>query len=167
MKTAFADGKHWPIIIIGLLVFNAGAVGYLIQQSGSGRSHAVVPDYYEKAVHHDTLMAQERTNLSLGWEVTTTAQYATAGATVMFKVVNSDGAPLAGAVVAASGFHRADGAARVSVEGLAERAPGSYAMPLGQARPGLWQFAVTIDYQGSRFTVAPLFEINPQVASAP
>ena len=55
---------RWALIIIGFLVSNALAMGFLVLASTTSRAE-VIPDYYEKAARFDETMelaARERAN---------------------------------------------------------------------------------------------------------
>lgn len=129
-------GLRWILIVVGLLAGNVVAVVVLIAAAGPADADRVLPDYYERAAHFDDDMAADEASAALGWKVDATI---TAG-TLEIRMVDASGAPLAGAHVEVSGYHRAHAGAPITVA-LVEIAPGVYRAPL-VATPGIWQLTV-------------------------
>lgn len=158
-------GGHWPWIVVALLLGNSGAVGVLIALSGSGDSHHVVPDYYEKAIAWDDTMAQERANLALGWSVELAGQAeegagGDGGVLVTVTVRDRAGAPVQGATLELEAFHRGRAGAILRARPL-EVGGGLYRIRLPIARAGLWQVALTATRGPEVFTATVVRDLGP------
>lgn len=157
MTQSKPSGKHWPFIIVGLLLGNATAVMLLIGFSGAGESHHVVPDYYEKAVAWDQTMAQERANLALGWSVEVSAG---SPGELILTVRDRDGAPVEGASIQIDAFHRAQASATVRAR-AADSGQGRYVARFPVERGGLWQLELTATRGPAVFTRSLVRELPP------
>jgi nitrogen fixation protein FixH len=130
-------GHRWILIVIGLLAGNVLAVVILITAAGPASADRVLPRYYERAAEFDGLLAEEAASTALGWTARTTI----AGTGVEIRLVDGAGAPIAGARVDVTGFHRAHAGAAVELA-LGEDAAGVYRAELPAARPGWWELTV-------------------------
>jgi nitrogen fixation protein FixH len=157
MTASKPSGKHWPVIIVALLLGNVTAVMVLIGSSRAGESHHVVPDYYEKAVAWDQTMAQERANLDLGWSVEVTPG---TGGELVLTVRDRAGAPVEGATIQIDGFHRANASSIVRAL-AADRGEGRYVALLPIARAGLWQLELTATRGPAVFTRTLVRDLAP------
>ena len=62
-------GMGWPIGVTVILGATIAVNLWVMKIANSDPSFAIEPDYYRKAVHYDSTMAQQRLNASLGWGV--------------------------------------------------------------------------------------------------
>jgi len=148
-------GRHWPFILGGLLLLTACANLLLVSRALNNESFSVEPDYYEKAMAHDEVMAQERRNQQLGWQLDLT----TDGAHLEVDLRDADGARLRGASVSVAAFHRARGN-RVRRADFTER-QGAYHADLGARRPGRWELRFVVTLGDARFTRTMTHQIWP------
>lgn len=136
---------RWILIIVGLLVSNALAVGYLILASSTSRAD-VIPDYYAKATRYDNEIDQAAKNRALGWTVT-------AEPGLSIEVRDAAGQRVTGARVTVATTSRATGQ-RAALE-LVEH-DGRY-IAAHRVR-GLEDLAITVERGGERFTARALVE---------
>ena len=159
-------GWYWPWLIVALLAATAAGQGVMLYAATHDPTMAIEPDYYRKAVNWDSQMAQDASNLALGW----TAQarvgaVGTDGADVVVRLADAAGAPVAGALVRVTAIHNLDGARHV--EGtLVQGAAGSYAARLPLHRAGLWELRVDAVRGSERFTASLRVEAPAATASS-
>jgi nitrogen fixation protein FixH len=153
------DGKHWPLIIIGMLVCNAIAMAIIVVASSSSESHHVKENYYQEALDWDTRMAQQRANALLGWDakVTAAAVDDEAGALELDLRDRYD-RPITGATVVVSAYHRAR-AGDVEAGRMSAGAPGRYRLGIPMKRAGLWNVSVVVIDADVRFTHEQTIEL--------
>lgn len=136
-------GIGWPIGIACIL--GATIVGNLVVMriAGNDPAFSVEPDYYRKAVHYDSTMAQQRRNLSLGWQVRSTLSPITASDSAELQVVltNANAEPLRGAQVAIMARFNARANDTLTAK-LREEAPGRYHTTLPVRHAGEWEVRV-------------------------
>ena len=135
---------RWVLIIIGLLVSNALAMGFLVMASSTSRAE-VIPDYYAKAARFDDAIDQAANNRALGWTVDVRSG-------LSLEVRDARG-PITGAVVTVTATSRAHG--RTVELKLVER-DGHYAAP-HRAR-GIEDLAIVVERGGERFTAHATIE---------
>lgn len=136
---------RWILIIIGLLVSNALAMGYLVMASSTSRAD-VISDYYGKAARFDQQIDQAAKNRALGWRVD-------AEPGVALAIRDAAGAPLRGAQVHATATSRATGqTAELALREIDGRYVATY-----RAR-GLSDLAIVVERGGERFTAHAIVE---------
>lgn len=110
---------RWIIAIVGLLAGNAVAMGVLVTSAQGSRAQ-VIPDYYERALDHDRVLAEAARSSKLGWQVDVdlTRQ------AIAVEVRDAHGAPITGRVTV-TGHPRAH-AVRAFDVALHATGPGSY-----------------------------------------
>ncbi len=125
---------RWTAAIVGLLGLSVAAVTTLIVASARADGRQVMPNYDTRALAHGAVMAQQARDRALGW----TASYDFDGNDVVVTLRDRSGAPVRGAKVAVSMYHRTH-AARVLVVDAVETAatPGVYRGSGGELRPGI------------------------------
>lgn len=145
---------RWIVFVVGLLVANAVAMGWLVAESGDP-SPRVLPDYYRKAVAWDDVAAARGASAALGWTATVRL-----GDGLEVELRDRDGAPVPGAAVEATIRHqsRADHVLRASP---VEAAPGRYAAVVGLARPGLHVVELSAVRGTDRFVTTVVVERTP------
>jgi len=144
---------RWILIIVGFLVANAIAMGFLVIASSSSQAQ-VIPDYYARAVRFDETIDEAARSRALGWQV----QLAIDDGVAAAKVVDAAGTPLDGAAVKIAAVPRAH-AARTTELVLPAQAAGEYrAAYTGMA--GLADVTVTVERAGQRFSAHALVEVR-------
>jgi nitrogen fixation protein FixH len=143
----------WPIGIAMVLVLSAGSNIAIMVVARQDKAFAIEPEYYEKALHWDDTMAQERRNLALGWNASATLVLARPGHPGRLDIALSDGSgrPVHRAVVSVEAMHNARASQRYFAT-LAEGEAGTYHGPVDAHRPGEWEVRVTAQRAGDRFT---------------
>ena len=141
------SGRHWPFLIVGLLVASASANVFLLVRAGADPSFSVEPDYYAKAVAWDAHLEQLRKNVELGWRADVDVE----DEAVVVRLTDRDGHPVAGARIALEAFHRARGNA--VVRGTLRETPShAYRAELPLTRPGIWEIRLAALRGSDTFT---------------
>lgn len=148
-------GMGWPIGVVVILGATIAANLVVMRIANDDPAFAVEPDYYRKAVHYDSSMAQQRENLSLGWGIVTSLDPIGDGTQTRLAVqlLDASRAPLTGARVAVMARFNAranDTLTAVLVEG----APGAYVATLPIARPGEWEVRVDASHGSQHFSAS-------------
>jgi hypothetical protein len=113
---------------------------------------ALERDYYKKAVAYDDEIAQRAENERLGWSIETEVGPVTSGSERRFVVRARDGAgPIAGARVNVEALRNATAQHPLAAE-LVEQKAGEYEGRLPLRGAGLWEFRLTLERGGERFT---------------
>jgi len=146
-------GWHWPAIIVAFLLGDVVAMGITVAVSSGDPSHYVIPDYYQKAVKHDEVIAQERHRLELGWNLTVARVAPTdQGVDVDFALTDRDAKAVLGAKGTVQAFHQAR-AAKAHALVLEDVGAGIYRAHVPVRKAGLWDLDVTIEHAEGSFTV--------------
>lgn len=136
-------GMQWPIGITLLLA--ATIVGNLLvmRVAADDPAFAVEPDYYRKAVLHDSTMARQQRSAALGWTAEARFEPLVPGRDTPLHLVLRDarGAPVAGATVRVVALFNARAADRFTMT-LTPQPDGSYAAPVPVAHAGLWELRI-------------------------
>lgn len=148
-------GMGWPIGVAVILGATVAANIVVMRIANDDPSFAVEPDYYRKAVHFDSTMAQERTNLSLGWGVETQIDSIVDGthSRVTVQLRDASASPLPGARVAVMARHNARANDTLTAV-LQEEAPGRYVAQLPIARAGEWEVRVDATHGSQHFSAS-------------
>jgi hypothetical protein len=86
--------KLWPIAVVSVLAVTVAANVVLLVQAGDPDAAGIEPDYYRRAVAWDSTLAQERRNISLGWQLAAELGVATpAGTPLIVRLTGPDGVP--------------------------------------------------------------------------
>lgn len=137
-----SSGRFWPWFVVGLLGINVCVVLVTVYLATHDRGFAVVPDYYQKAIHWDDEVARRNAQERLGWTAAVHPGVELDGRRcVEIDLSDREGRPLAGARVGLTMFHNAAPGEAVEAS-LKELSPGRYAAPAALARDGLWTFRV-------------------------
>ncbi len=145
-------GGWWPIAITLVLASTVAANFTVMRIAGSDPSFAVEPDYYKKAVAHDSTMEQQRQNLALGWTAYATVTRNEAGSLqLIVALTDSAGAAIRDATVSAVAMYIARAANPDSLA-LAGDGTGRYIGNLNGIHAGQWEVRVIANQGGSRFT---------------
>jgi nitrogen fixation protein FixH len=131
---------RWTLIIVGLLVANALAMGFLVMASSTSPPR-VIPDYYAKAAAYDTQIDQAATNRALGWRVEVQPGLA-------IDLRDRDGAPIDDARVRVVITPRA----QLTGTALELVAAGGGRYAVAHEARGLETLAIVVERGGERFT---------------
>ncbi|MBI3569176.1 MAG: FixH family protein [Gemmatimonadetes bacterium] len=160
-------GWYWPWFVGALLLATATSQGWMIWTATHDSTVSLVPDYYQKGVAFDTVIAQEGTNARLGWRAAlSVASLAADGGDVTVRLTDASGVPLPGARVQVTGIHNLDGDRHVT-QALADRADGSYVARLPLDRTGLWEFQVDVVRGADHFTADAHVDVTGTPRLAP
>jgi nitrogen fixation protein FixH len=148
-------GMGWPIGVVVILGATVIANIAVMRIANDDPSFAVEPDYYRKAVHFDSTMAQQRRNADLGWGVRTRIDSIGDGTQTRLTVELRDASnyPLPGARVAVMTRHNARANDTLTAV-LDEQVPGSYTATLPIARAGEWEVRVDAQHGSQRFVAS-------------
>jgi len=160
---------RWPLIVVGLLMTHVGAMMLAVQIASSDTGHAVLPNYYDKAIRWDDRQAEARESDRLGWSVSVTpAALTDANGDRAVRILMHDrfGAPVVDAAVSARVWHHALGDAHdLLVRPTGE--PGLYVATAPMARPGSWQCELIAEHAGARFVESYALDVvSPLEAGA-
>ena len=144
-------GTFWAWFPVVLLLASLAGVGSMAMIAVRDPGFALEKNYYARAVHWDAQQAQWAENARLGYQVEVALPASADGIALTARITERDGTPLRSASVRVEAFAIARAGERRELT-LGELADGTYAAPLGLARPGLWEFRVTVLAQGLRFT---------------
>ena len=145
----------WPIGVVTILASTVVANVIVMRIANDDPSFAVEPDYYRKAVHFDSTMAQERENISLGWGIETRIDSIGDGrhTRVAIRLRDASSYPLPGARVAVMARFNARANDTLTAL-LTEESPGTYVTTLPIARPGEWDVRVDATHGSQRFSAS-------------
>ncbi len=150
-------GTLWPWIIGGALVLHVVVMLGVVFFAASDSSYAVEEDYYQKAIDWDQKRAQDRDNENLGWLLefeVNPPQIPGDQPTVVVRLEDALGEPLADATVDLETFHnaRSDDIIRVRVDASDEA--GLYSVAPAMRHNGLWELRFTVTLGEDTFTFA-------------
>ncbi|HET9064203.1 MAG TPA: FixH family protein [Gemmatimonadales bacterium] len=159
--------RIWPTIITGILVGNL-VLGVVLVRIAIGDDHfAVEPDYYRRAIGWDTVQAQARHNVALGWHLAATIEpiSLTSPTALVLHLTDRDGVPLA--TEAATIEARPIAHASELVRGTAEPGiePGMLRAVLPFHREGLWELRIAVTRGTERFTETLRLDLSRQHAA--
>lgn len=150
----FRLGKHWPYVIVLMLLAHASIMIGTIIYVGGKRDTYVDPEYYAKSVDWDTQRAMKEAATELGWTVSVNAQPVGTDPTIRsveIELHDAQGQPISDALVEMVCYHPAQLANRYDTVMLYE--DGLYSRTLPIERPGIWMAELTIQRQGVRALV--------------
>ena len=135
-------GRKWPMIVIGLLLFNVG-VCFTTVFAAVSNPPAVESDYYQRAVDWDAARAASPDISKRGWNVETSFVGPQA-ARIRIALTGDDETVIDGAVLRGVAFHQAFATDRRDLA-FTETAPGVYESPWPTNLPGFWEVRLVID----------------------
>ena len=161
------SGRHWPWIVVGLLVANAAGVVILLLVSTTDASHHVESDYYRKGLNFNQTIAQRKKNLELGWQLGIRVGAAEKKSRrLQFKITDAEGRAIRGADIELLTFHKARASRRLKAKPLELASlPGYYQTRLPMFKEGIWEFRVVVNRGGQRFTARK--DIDTSSSDAP
>lgn len=150
-KGFFNLGRHWPYVIVLMLLVHASLmIGTIIYVAGKHDTY-VDPEYYAKSVDWDAQRAMKEAAKDQGWSVQLTAKPIGQDPTqrsVELELLDAQGVPITDALVEMTCFHPAELADRYDAVMLYE--DGVYARTLPIEREGIWVAEISIQRQGVR-----------------
>lgn len=161
------QGMGWPIGVASILALTVAANIVVMRIASDDPSFSVEPDYYRKAVNFDATMAQERTNLALGWGFDAAIDSIGDGQHTRLSVRLRDAAasPLRGARVAVMARFNARANDTLTAV-LEERTPGTYVATLPIAHPGEWEVRVDARQGSQRFSTSSRVMVTRALTTA-
>jgi nitrogen fixation protein FixH len=156
-------GIFWVGFILLLLGGQVLLMLVMVYLATSDRSFAIEPDYYQKGLQWDDVMAQRRENERLGWAMRVRlADHVTVldQRKVICEVTDDAGSPVEGAVVDLVAFPHARGNDRAYAT-LTDTGNGFYETDLRMLRGGLWEFRLVVQHTEGTFSHTELCKVQP------
>ena len=151
-KGFFNLGRHWPFVIILMLLAHASLmIGTIVYVSGKKDTY-VDPDYYAKSVEWDEQREMKEAVEREGWKIDIRTEFVDEDASqrvVEFQLVEMDGTPIEDALVELVCYHPNELANRIDAV-LVHNENGVYTRELPIERTGIWVAELTIQRQGIR-----------------
>jgi len=161
------QGMGWPIGVATILALTVAANVAVMRIANDDPSFSVEPDYYRKAVHFDSTMAQQRTNLALGWGFDAAIDSIGDGThtRLAVRLRDASASPLPGARVAVMARFNARANDTLTAV-LEEQAPGTYVATLPIAHPGEWEVRIDATQGSQRFSASSRVTVVRALATA-
>ena len=156
-------GAAWPIGIAVLLVATMAGNLVMMRIASDDPAFAVEPDYYRKAVHFDSTMAQERANTALGWTATSRFAPLADGRDTQLRITLADasGAAISDATVRVVAMFNARAGDRLDAL-LVPEGDGAYVTALPVTWAGQWEVRIDATRGTDRFTASQRVEVTRQ-----
>ena len=154
MTSPFSRERIWPTMIVTALLGNVLLGVVLVRLAGGDRHFAVESNYYQKAVHWDSTMAQAGRNTALGWVMVPSLGPVQAGGgdTLLVTLHTAAGEPVSDAMVTLEAMPVAFAGEVARATLLATGEPGQYAAVGVIHRVGLWELRFAAVRGSDRFT---------------
>jgi nitrogen fixation protein FixH len=147
-------GRRWLFFLIALIAVPMAIQVFLVLRAVEDPSFAVEPDYYRRSLAWDEVMAQERLNARLGWQIALTTPLVSrpGPSSLSVSLLDRAGKPLSGATIRVEAFAvaRAGQVLRAVLTPVA--VPGQYQALLVLERPGRWELRFTAELGGVTYT---------------
>lgn len=154
-KSFFNLGKHWPYVIVLMLLAHASLmIGTIVYVSGKQDTY-VDPDYYAKSVDWDNQREMQEAVEREGWKLDIRTAFVGEDSSqrkVEFQLVEMDGTPIEDALVELVCYHPNELSKRIDTV-LVHDANGTYTRSVPIERTGVWVAELTIQRQGIRALV--------------
>ena len=145
----------WAGLIVGLLVLQVLMGGFAALLAVSDPAFAVVPNYHERAMHWDDVVAARQASAALGWK----SRVAAADSADLFgkrsltvSLQDAAGQPLADAQVHVQLWHHARPLDIQEITLLPDSAmPGHYTGEAIVRRQGLWEVELKADREDQHY----------------
>jgi nitrogen fixation protein FixH len=171
-NTSLAEARHrifWVGLILALLGGQILLMLVMTYLATADASFAIEPDYYQKGIHWDAEVAQQRENARLAWELDfelgETASVFGERAFVC-TLADADGRPLDGAAIDVVAFAHARGNERAAIV-LTPAGDGRYESELRITRNGIWEFRFVVRRGPDTFTLTEQRGVEPPGGSRP
>ena len=163
----FKLGKHWPWLIVGMLVVHASIILGTILIVNARHDLYVESDYYAKSIDWDNQRAINENADKMGWGILLDAQMPgqdakqTPSGSRMMSVTLTDrnGDPIDGALVEIESYHPAHANDRTNIV-LIGAGEGVYRRDLVMGTPGIWHAIISLRYQGVQARVTRKIKIE-------
>ncbi len=164
----FKIGKHWPWVIVGMLVVHASIILGTIAVVSARHDLYVEPDYYAKAIDWDNQRAMREMADTMGWTIELAVydeqvDSGTGRQALEVSIRDRDNQPIDGALVQAEAVHPAHANDRINLV-LLGIDDGRYRKPIEMEVPGFWQVHLAIRYQGIQAMIQREIEIRARSA---
>lgn len=150
-KGYFNLGKHWPYVIVLMLLAHASLmIGTIIYVSSKGDTY-VDPEYYAKSVDWDAQRAMKEAAAEQGWTVRVNAHPVGDDPSlrdVEIELRDTQGQAIDDAMVQMVCYHPAELSNRIDAVLIFE--DGVYSRTLPIERTGIWRAELAIQRQGVR-----------------
>jgi len=146
----FNLGKHWPFIIVLMLLAHASLMIGTIVYVGGKHDTFVDPEYYAKSVDWDSQREMKEAAEKEGWQVSLRTEFIDndpAQRTVELELFDTNGNPIDDALVELVCYHPGQLDNRLETV-LTHAADGAYSRTLPIDRTGIWVAELTIQRQG-------------------
>lgn len=154
-KGFFNLGKHWPFVIVLMLLAHASLmIGTIVYVSGKKDTY-VDPEYYAKSVDWDNQREMKEAIDREGWKLDLRTAFVDEDASqriVEFQLVEMDGTPIEDALVELVCYHPNELSNRIDAV-LVHHEDGVYTRTVPIERTGIWVAELTIQRQGVRALV--------------
>lgn len=154
-KGYFNLGKHWPFVIVLMLLAHASLmIGTIVYVSGKKDTY-VDPDYYAKSVDWDNQREMKEAIEREGWKLDLRTGFVDEDPSqriVEFQLVEMDGTPIEDAMIELVCYHPNEIFNRIDTV-LVHHKDGVYTRALPVERTGIWVAELTIQRQGVRALV--------------
>ncbi|MFG0246333.1 MAG: FixH family protein [Phycisphaerales bacterium JB052] len=143
-------GKHWPFVIVLMLLAHASLMIGTIVYVGGKHDTFVDPDYYAKSVDWDSQREMKEAVEREGWKIDLRTEFVDDDASqrvVEFQLVEMDGTPIEDAIVELVCYHPSELSNRLDAV-LVHDQDGVYTRELPIERTGIWVAELTIQRQG-------------------
>lgn len=145
----------WAGLVVGLLVLQVLMGGFAALLAVSDPAFAVIPNYHDRSMHWDDVVAARQASAALGWK----SRVSAADSADMFgkrrltiSLEDATGRPLAGAQVRLQLYHHARPLEIQEVTLLPDvAAPGQYFAEAIVRRDGIWEVELTADCDGQHY----------------
>jgi nitrogen fixation protein FixH len=139
-------GKHWPLVIVGMLLLHASIIVGTIVVVSSKNDMYVEPDYYAKSVDWDTQRAMLQAAEEMGWVVDIRADSSANKLTV--SIMDRNGDPIEGALVEVHCVHPADESTRSQAVLYADGESSYSTKSIAMNQAGFWKTNISIRHRG-------------------
>lgn len=148
----FNLGKHWPYVIVLMLLAHASLMIGTIVYVSSKRDTYVDPQYYAKSIDWDNQREMKEAAENEGWQITLRTGFIANDPnqrSVELQLLDINGNPIDDALIELVCYHPAQLADRLDAVMTHDQA-GTYSRTLPIDRPGIWLAELTIQRQGVR-----------------
>jgi len=158
----FKRGKHWPFVIVGMLLFHATLILGTIAVVSARHDLYVEPDYYAKAIDWDNQREMREMADKMGWTVdialSPTEQTQTPRS-MLVSIMDRNNQPIDGALVELEAVHPAHANNRINLVLIGE-GQGHYQKTIAINEPGFWKLNLSIRHQGIEAIVMREIKVN-------
>ena len=158
----FKRGKHWPFVIVGMLLFHATLILGTIAVVSARHDLYVEPDYYAKAVDWDNQREMREMAEKMGWAIDIGLQDDAenqSSKSMLVSITDRNNQPIDGALVELEAVHPAYANDRINRVLIGE-GQGHYQKTIAINEPGFWKIKLSIRHQGVEAIVLREIKVN-------